>query len=88
MAVEELFTLINMIVGFLLIIPLTKILLKLNFFSSIVKPIPPALPKQTKQGKIVFWSNFIIGATVACITFIPMVQIASQALSSKQQTEI
>jgi len=75
---KELFTLINMIVGFLLIIPLTKILLKLNFFSSIVKPIPPALPKQTKQGKIVFWSIFIIGATVACITFIPMVQIASQ----------
>ena len=73
---KEFFTLINMVVGFLLLIPLTKALLQLQFFSSVVKPIPPALPTQTKQGKIIFWSVFIIGATIACITFIPMVDIA------------
>ena len=73
---KELFTLINMIVGFLLIIPLTRNLLQIKFFSSIVKPIPPALPKQSQQGKIVFWSVFVIGATIACVTFIPMVDIA------------
>ena len=73
---KELFTLINMIVGFLLIIPLTRHLLQIKFFSSIVKPVPPALPKQSQQGKIVFWSVFVIGATIACITFIPMVDIA------------
>ena len=73
---KELFTLINMIVGFLLIIPLTRHLLQVKFFSSIVKPVPPALPKQSQQGKIVFWSVFVIGATIACVTFIPMVDIA------------
>ena len=73
---KELFTLINMIVGFLLIIPLTRHLLQIKFFSSIVKPVPPALPKQSQQGKIVFWSVFVIGATIACVTFIPMVDIA------------
>ena len=73
---KELFTLINMIVGFLLIIPLTRRLLQIKFFSSIVKPVPLALPKQSQQGKIVFWSVFVIGATIACITFIPMVDIA------------
>ena len=73
---KELFTLINMIVGFLLIIPLTRHLLQIKFFSSIVKPVPPALPKQSQQGKIVFWSIFVIGATIACVTFIPMVDIA------------
>ena len=73
---KELFTLINMIVGFVLIIPLTRNLLQIKFFSSIVKPVPPALPKQSQQGKIVFWSVFVIGATIACITFIPMVDIA------------
>ena len=73
---KELFTLINMIVGFLLIIPLTRNLLQIKFFSSIVKPVPPALPKQSQQGKIVFWSVFVIGATIACVTFIPMVDIA------------
>ena len=73
---KELFTLINMIVGFLLIIPLTRRLLQIKFFSSIVKSVPPALPKQSQQGKIVFWSVFVIGATIACVTFIPMVDIA------------
>ena len=73
---KELFTLINMIVGFLLIIPLTRHLLQIKFFSSIVKPVPPALPKQSQQGKIVFWSVFVISATIACVTFIPMVDIA------------
>ena len=73
---KELFTLINMIVGFLLIIPLARRLLQIKFFSSIVKPVPPALPKQSQQGKIVFWSVFVIGATIACVTFIPMVDIA------------
>ena len=73
---KELFTLINMIVGFVLIIPLTRNLLQIKFFSSIVKPVPPALPKQSQQGKIVFWSVFVIGATIACVTFIPMVDIA------------
>ena len=73
---KELFTLINMIVGFLLIIPLTRNLLQIKFFSSIVKPVPPALPKQSQQGKIVFWSVFVFGATIACVTFIPMVDIA------------
>ena len=73
---KELFTLINMIAGFLLIIPLTRRLLQIKFFSSIVKPVPLALPKQSQQGKIVFWSVFVIGATIACITFIPMVDIA------------
>ena len=73
---KELFTLINMIVGFLLIIPLTRRLLQIKFFSSIVKPVPLALPKQSQQGKIVFWSVFVIGATIACVTFIPMVDIA------------
>ena len=73
---KELFTLINMIVGFLLIIPLTRHLLQIKFFSSIVKPVPPALAKQSQQGKIVFWSVFVIGATIACVTFIPMVDIA------------
>ena len=73
---KELFTLINMILGFLLLIPLSRALLRFKFFATLVKPMPPALPTQSQQGKIVFWSVFIIGATIACVTFIPMVDIA------------
>ena len=85
---KELFTLINMIVGFLLIIPLTRLLLGLNYFSSIVKTIPPALPQQSNQGKVIFWLIFIIGATIACITFIPMVDVAKQLFPTAANREL
>ncbi len=85
---KELFTLINMIVAFILLIPLSGALLKISYFSSIVKAVPPALPKQTSQGKIVFWSVFVIGASIACITFIPMVDIAKELFPAAANREL
>ena len=73
---KELFTLINMITSLILLIPLSRTLLKLKFFKLIVKPIPDALPVQTMKGKLIFWFIFFLSASVACITFIPMVDIA------------
>ena len=73
---KELFTLINMVVSLLMLIPLTRLFLKLKFYSSLIKPVPDPLPKQSKKGKIVFWTIFFISATIACISFIPMVDLA------------
>ena len=85
---KELFTLINMIVGFLLIIPLTRFLLGINYFSSIVKTIPSALPPQSNQSKVIFWLIFIIGAAIACTTFIPMVDVAKQLFPEAANREL
>ena len=73
---KELFTLINMVVSLLMLIPLTRLFLKLKFYSSLIKPVPDPLPKQSKKGIIVFWTIFFISATIACISFIPMVDLA------------
>jgi hypothetical protein len=73
---KELFTLINMVVSLLMLVPLTRALLQISFFKGIIKPIPAPLPKQSKQGKLVFWSVFVISASIACLSFIPMVDIA------------
>ena len=73
---KELFTLINMIVSLLMLIPLTRLFLKFKFFSSIVKPVPDPLPRQSAKGKTVFWIIFFISATIACVSFIPMVDLA------------
>ena len=70
---KELFTLINMVVSLLMLVPLTRALLQISFFKGIIKPIPAPLPKQSKQGKLVFWSVFVISASIACLSFIPMV---------------
>ena len=73
---KELFTLINMVISLVMLVPLTRALLQINFFKEIIKPLPMALPKQSTQGKLVFWSIFVLSASIACLTFIPMVDIA------------
>ena len=78
---KELFTLISMVVSLIMLIPLTKFFLTLNFFKSLKKPIPKPLPPLKFDSKIIFWSIFLISAFVACITFIPMVDIAKELFS-------
>ncbi len=73
---KELMTLISMIVSLVMLLPLTRVLLNLPFFMDIKKTVPPALPPNGKKGRIIFWSLFFIGAGIACVTFIPMVEVA------------
>ena len=73
---KELFTLINMIVSLLMLIPIAKLFLSLSFYRDIVKDIPASLPEQTSKSKMIFWSVFFISALIACISFIPMVDVA------------
>ena len=73
---KEFFTLINMIISLVMLIPLSRALLRINFFKTLVMPIPEALPMQSKKGKVVFWFIFFLSASIACLTFIPMVDIA------------
>ena len=73
---KEIFTLINMVLALVMLIPLTKLLLSFNFFSSISKNIPVPLNTPKREGKTIFWSIFFISALIACVTFIPMVEVA------------
>ena len=73
---KEIFTLINMVLALVMLIPLTKLLLSFNFFSSISKNVPVPLNTPKREGKIIFWSIFFISALIACVTFIPMVEVA------------
>ena len=73
---KEIFTLINMVLALVMLIPLTKLLLSFNFLSSISINIPVPLNTPKREGKIIFWSIFFISALIACVTFIPMVEVA------------
>ena len=73
---KELMTLISMIASLVMLLPLTRVFLNLPFFMDIKKTVPPALPPTGKKGRIIFWSLFFIGAGIACVTFIPMVEVA------------
>ena len=85
---KELLTLINMVISLIMLIPLTRMLLQINFFKEIIKPIPDALPAQSKRSKIVFWIIFFISASIACITFIPMVDIAKVLFADAANREL
>lgn len=73
---KELLTLINMVLALAMLVPLAKFFLDLKMFRSIKKRIPEPLPKQSKNGKLIFWSVFFLSAAIACISFIPMVEVA------------
>ena len=73
---KELFTLINMVISLLMLIPIAKLFLSLSFYRDIVKDIPASLPEQTSKSKMIFWSVFFLSALIACISFIPMVDVA------------
>ncbi len=69
---KELCTFLSLIGGFLFLVPFTSQLLRLPVFQSLVHPVPPALPRPGRNGKVLFWSFFIFSALVACFLFIPM----------------
>ena len=73
---KEIFTLINMVLALIMLIPIARLFLGLRFFSSIKKDVPAPLNVPNKKGKIIFWSIFSISALIACVSFIPMVEIA------------
>ena len=73
---KELMTLISMIIALIMIIPMSKVLLSLNIFKSLVVDIPKPLPIQSKNSKIIFWIIFILGALIACFSYIQMVDAA------------
>jgi hypothetical protein len=41
-----------------------------------VHPVPPALPPPRGRGRTWFWSLFIVGALVACFSYIPMAELS------------
>jgi len=86
---KELMTLISMITAMVMLLPLSKVLLSLRTFNSLIKEIPNPLPVQNKKSKIIFWSIFFLGALIACLSYIPMVDAAKNifvAASSRELT--
>ncbi len=86
---KELLGLISLIAALVAVIPMGRLLLEIPWFKPLVHPLPPALPKPYGKGKVLFWSMFVIGALIACFTYIPMAELSQKlfvAASTRQQT--
>ncbi len=73
---KEFLTLLNMIISLYMLIPITKFFLGISFFKGITRNVPPALPRPSIKGRVIFWTTFFTTALIACLSFIPMVDIA------------
>lgn len=86
---KEFFGLVALITALVSIIPMTRQLLTYSFFKSLNNEIPAALPIQSTKGKVIFWCLFILGASIACFSFIPMSELSKElfvAASNREQT--
>jgi len=86
---KELLGLISLIAALVAVVPMGRLLLEIPWFKPLVHPVPQALPKPKGKGKVLFWSMFVIGALIACFTYIPMAELSQKlfvAASTRQQT--
>jgi hypothetical protein len=86
---KELFNLIALAGGFLFIVPFAALLLGSPVFASLVKPIPPGVPrpKDTKD-KVIFWSLMGFSAIVACIAYVPMARLTGTVFPKATNSEM
>ena len=73
---KELLTLVSLVFSFLLIIPITKLLLQLPYFRSLVYPIPDQIPQQERTAKIIFWVIIVFSSVIACFSYIPLSELS------------
>lgn len=78
---KELCNGLSLVAALVMLIPLTKLLLTIPWFSPARTEVCPAPAKPRGRGAVMFWTIFVISAAVACVTFIPL-SAASQHVFS------
>jgi len=85
---KELLSMISLAAALIAIIPFGRLLLETPWFRPLVQPMPPALPKPGGRGRVLFWSIFVIGALVACFSYIPMAELSQQLFVAASRREL
>ena len=87
---KELLSFVAMVSAFVLLVPLAQLVLaNVPYFGAIVHPLPPAVPLPQGAGRILFWTLFVVGALIACVTYIPLTELSQKIFieaSGREQT--
>jgi len=81
--------LISLVAALVAVVPMGRLLLQIPYFNILVHPLPASLSKPQGKGKLIFWGMFVLGALIACFTYIPMAELSQKlfvAASTRQQT--
>lgn len=69
---KEVFNLVSFIGALVMLLPLTRLLLRVPVLRGAAQQLPRPSARQTPAGKVIFWATFVVSAAVACVTFIPL----------------
>lgn len=86
---KELFSLIALIAAFVALVPLGRLMLEIPYFQSLAHPLPRALLAAKGKGQILFWALIVVGALIACFSYIPMADLSKKLFvdaSTRQAT--
>lgn len=79
---KELCNGLSLVAALVMLVPLTKLLLTIPWFSPARTEVCPAPAKPRGRGAVMFWTIFVISAAVACVTFIPLSAASQQVFSA------
>ena len=85
---KELLSMISLAAALVGIIPFGRLLLETPWFQPLVQPMPPALSKPRGRGRVLFWSTFVVGALIACFTYIPMAELSQKLFVTATRREL
>ena len=86
---KEFLGVVALIAALFSLIPSSKLLLQTRWFSELVHAVPDPLPRPAGRGRVIFWTMFVLGALIACFTYIPMAELSQKlfvAASTRQLT--
>ena len=87
---KEILGLAALVAAFVSLVPLAHLLLAhVSFFQGLVQPVAPAPSAPTGRGRIIFWTFFLGGALIACLTYIPFCELSQRLFteaSGREQT--
>lgn len=86
---KELFGLIALAASLISLVPVAQLLLRTPVFLPLVHPLPGALPRPRGRGRLLFWTLFVLGAAIACFTYIPLSELSQRlfvAASNREPT--
>ena len=85
---KELLGVIALAAGLVSLVPIGRLLLELQAFRTLRKPLPDPLSRPSGSGRALFWSLFAFAALVACFTYIPMAELSQELFVAASRREL
>ncbi len=85
---KELLSMVSLIAALVALVPLARLLLLVPVFRPLVHRLPTPLPPPRGMGRALFWLLFLLGALIACFTYIPMAELSQKLFVAATRREL